>query len=816
MAEARSPDAWADDAQITDDDALAEAILATFTQSIPVVRPSRSLPSEADLIAIATGPIQIAATSRAREFAAAVEPLAADTADPTIPWAGTGQTAARSGDVEIASTTGDFAGAGVADAMLAPEPAAGPGVRADETPAAVRTPAVSSFGFRGVSLPGPVVVTDQTLTDAAPVPARSSGPLAADGRPSVAWPAAFSEQQLNPAADPNHVGQHHAAMASPEPSTETPPRGAHRASGAVDWEQAPAPAFTAPSLIEPPEHVAVTPPTTASNEIPPQARPVPVSASVGFAQLETTPHHDRQVTEPPAVLADAPTDDSGFAPAPNGRRLSRLARNRLVGLERIGLEPTPQDGRDGRSLRLFWLWFAANAGVLSLGMGGVLVHEGLSLRQSVVAALGGVVLSFLPLAIGALAGKWSGQPALVVSRASFGHFGNVLPALVALLSRVIWAGLLVWIAADGVRTGFASVGIRGSVVLPVSYAVCVILAAAIAIVGYGLITRIQGLLSGLSVLIVVALVVATAGRVDFSEALRRPDGSWVLVVGGVVSVFSFVGLAWVHSSADVARYQRRSGSNGAVATWAGLGAAIPALALVIWGAILAAGSPTLASELVVSPVAAIALVSPGTFLAPLLVLVAVTSLAGTVMSVYSAGFSVLAAGVKWSRPAATALAGGLAAVAAAVFCFDGGTDWMLARDLLIAAAVPIAAWTGVFLADLGARRGAYDGTSLLRRGGAYPDLRIVGLLGFIVASVLGFGFVTAGSGPLDWEGFGWRLLGLQAGSSLWSTQLGVLVALLVGLLFSIASSLFPGRRRGGDGGATGRSGTLRLAEAIGS
>ena len=42
-----------------------------------------------------------------------------------------------------------------------------------------------------------------------------------------------------------------------------------------------------------------------------------------------------------------------------------------------------------------------------------------------------IALSFLPLGLGTLAGKWSGQPTMIVSRASFGHVGNILPAMAA-------------------------------------------------------------------------------------------------------------------------------------------------------------------------------------------------------------------------------------------------------------------------------------------------------------------------------------------------------------------------------------------------
>ena len=115
-----------------------------------------------------------------------------------------------------------------------------------------------------------------------------------------------------------------------------------------------------------------------------------------------------------------------------------------------GLEPTLLDQRTGRSARLFWLWFAANASILSVALGAIQFSLGMSLRQAIVATLAGVAISFLPLGLGTLAGKWSGQPTMVVSRASFGVVGNVVPAIVAVLSRVFWGGVMIWLLAASV------------------------------------------------------------------------------------------------------------------------------------------------------------------------------------------------------------------------------------------------------------------------------------------------------------------------------------------------------------------------------
>ena len=93
----------------------------------------------------------------------------------------------------------------------------------------------------------------------------------------------------------------------------------------------------------------------------------------------------------------------------------------------------------------------------------------------------------------------------------------------------------------------------------------------------------------------------TYPRLNVDAALATGDGAWTLVIGGAVIVFSFVGLAWVQASSDLARYQRPSSSGAATMLWATLGAVLPPFALISWGAMLAASDPNLATGLAARP-----------------------------------------------------------------------------------------------------------------------------------------------------------------------------------------------------------------------
>ena len=49
----------------------------------------------------------------------------------------------------------------------------------------------------------------------------------------------------------------------------------------------------------------------------------------------------------------------------------------LSRVEQRGIEPVPEDQRNGSPGQLFWVWFAANMSILGIALGGTLMAEGL-------------------------------------------------------------------------------------------------------------------------------------------------------------------------------------------------------------------------------------------------------------------------------------------------------------------------------------------------------------------------------------------------------------------------------------------------------
>ena len=264
-----------------------------------------------------------------------------------------------------------------------------------------------------------------------------------------------------------------------------------------------------------------------------------------------------------------------------------------------GLEPTVLDQRTGRSARLFWLWFAANASILSVALGAIQFSLGMSLRQAIVATLAGVAISFLPLGLGTLAGKWSGQPTMVVSRASFGVVGNVVPAVVAVLSRVFWGGVMIWLLAASVARilvgAEADLGLGETVWSMIGLALGVVVAAVVAFFGYGLLARVQLVLSILTGILVVGAAALTYQELDFATALTKGDGSWVLVSRARCSSSASSGSPGCIRARTSPATSARAASGAASMLWATFGATLPPFLLISWGAMLAASSPVLAT-----------------------------------------------------------------------------------------------------------------------------------------------------------------------------------------------------------------------------
>ncbi len=113
--------------------------------------------------------------------------------------------------------------------------------------------------------------------------------------------------------------------------------------------------------------------------------------------------------------------------------------------------------------------------------------------------------------------------------------------------------------------------------------------------------------------------------------------------------------------------------------------------------------------------------------------------------------------------------------------------------------MPIAAWCGIMLADIGLRHRDYAETDLYDPRGRYGDIRWFPVAVIVVSTVVGWGLVTNTSASwLKWQGYLLGPFGLGGKTGAWAfANLGVLVALVIGFVVDLGVQPVGGPRAGG-------------------
>ncbi len=480
------------------------------------------------------------------------------------------------------------------------------------------------------------------------------------------------------------------------------------------------------------------------------------------------------------------TEKSGPVREPSSSALS---------VETNGIEVIGDDQRRGTPAQLFWPWFGANVSVLAIGYGAFLGPFGLSFWQATIAAVVGVVLSFLLCGFIALAGKRGSAPTMVLSRAAFGVRGNVLPATLSWVLTVGWETVLVILATLATSTVFDRLGWSSGT--PTKVIAMIVVAALVIIggvMGFDLIMRAQAVITVVTGILTVVYMILVADKIDWHNVSAVPSGSSQHFLGAFVFVLTGFGLGWVNAAADYSRYLPRRASSKGVVGWTTFGGAIAPAILVVFGLLLAGSSKGLSSAIGFDPIGALAQELSTWALIPFLIVAVLGLVGGAILDIYSSGLALLTAGLRIPRPLA-ALVDGVIMIAGTIYVvFSASSNFLYQfQGFLITLGVPVAAWCGVMLADVLLRKRDYAEAELFDAHGRYGAVQVVPLAAVVIGTFLGWGLVTnVAASWLTWQGYLLDPFGLGGKTGDWAgANIGVLVALAVGFV----AALIAGSRR---------------------
>ncbi len=437
--------------------------------------------------------------------------------------------------------------------------------------------------------------------------------------------------------------------------------------------------------------------------------------------------------------------------------------------------------RKGIARTLFWPWAGANVSLLALSYGAFFLGFGISFKQATIAAILGTICSFLLVGVSSLAGKRSNAPTMVLTRASFGVKGSVVPGVLSYLIFVGWETVLVSLATLATGTVLTRVGdIDRNFALVLGFVIAVSLTVFGGVLGFKVIMKLQKILTLITVFATVLYIALTFDEVNWPAAWNMPDGSTQGFVGALIFGITGIGLGWVNCAADYSRYLPRTVTNRGVIGWTVFGASIVPIILVIYGAALSASSGELSQAIASDPIGALTTLLPTWFLIPFALVAILGLVGGAILDLYSSGLALVSIGVPIKRHQAALIDAAIMLAGTIYIVWFADNFFFPFQGFLITLGVPIAVWSAIFVADVLIRKKAYSEIDLYDQNGVYGRVNFNSLILMLIGTIVGWGFVTnTFASWLSWQGYFLTLIGGKSGP--WAyANLGVIFAMVIG------------------------------------
>ena len=450
-------------------------------------------------------------------------------------------------------------------------------------------------------------------------------------------------------------------------------------------------------------------------------------------------------------------------------------------LEINGPNTIQESERKGRASSLFWPWAGANVSLLALSYGSFFLGFGISFRQATFAAILGTIASFLLVGISSLAGKRSNAPTMVLARASFGVKGSILPGILSYFIFVGWETVLVSLATLATGTVFSRIGgVDQNLALILGFAIAVSLTVFGGVLGFGVIMKLQKLLTLITVAMTVVYIALTIDSVNWSAVTAIKDGSTQGFIGALIFGITGIGLGWVNCAADYSRYLPRTVSSKAVVGWTVFGASVVPITLVIYGAALSASSKELSDAIAMDPIGALTSLLPTWFLIPFALIAILGLVGGAILDLYSSGLALVSIGVPIKRHQAAIIDASIMLAGCIYIVWVADNFFYPFQGFLITLGVPVAVWSAIFVADVMMRKKAYIEKDLYDAQGMYGSINKGSISLMLLGTLVGWGFVTNSFASwLSWQGYFLFVIGGKEGA--WAfANVGVIFALIIG------------------------------------
>ncbi|HEV2638448.1 MAG TPA: cytosine permease [Actinocrinis sp.] len=372
----------------------------------------------------------------------------------------------------------------------------------------------------------------------------------------------------------------------------------------------------------------------------------------------------------------------------------------ITTVEPGGAEFIPLDERHGRPLNLFWTWTSPNFEFATVFVGIIpIIFFKETFTQAVLAIVLGTLLGSLAQAFLSARGPRYGVPQMMLSRISFGRFGNILPA--GINSLVAGVG---WFAVNSVSGALALNALTKWPQL-LCLALISLVQIVVAFFGHNLVQSFEKF--AFPVLAVIFLVVTV---ILISKAHTHIGPSYFGTGSGgtggfLISLGATFGYAagWNPYASDYTRYLKPDEKGAQVGAFAGLGVFLSCVVLEIGGAAAVAATP--AADWFDNPTASY--VGGVThWLGDLALLaIALGAISANVLNVYSGALSFTTLGIKIPVSARRALVAAVFGVAGFLLAWSGLKDaGEKYNNFLLVIAYWIGPWLGVFFADQFLRR----------------------------------------------------------------------------------------------------------------